>query len=127
MWACDAEVPDAEDPVVDEMIDLEYFRTPDELAALWREHGAEAVSAWVETSPGTRSMRWWKYVAAGPRRLGGVSNPEQERLFLEHRWRFWKGLPLGPDGGLDGPEDKYETEFEYLDRLGFLLPGEVPR
>jgi len=68
-------------------------------------------------SYGERPDAWWRYESKEPRRLlSGHCEYVSETL--------WFGVPTGY-GGCDNIEfPEYESQFEYLNRLDLLLPGE---
>ncbi len=87
----------------------------DELEAGWRKYGDTIVRDWIRHSPGTRPSHWWAFESREPRRqLGGEGSASGSG--------FAFGLPYSWNGG----EPVFETQHEYLKRLGLLLPGEAP-
>lgn len=88
----------------------------------------------VDREPGTRPHAWWSYSAPEPRRI--IKNAKYWRPLSgeENSWRAYFGiypvlLPANKDVWRETtfPFWEYETEYEYLKRLGLLLPGEAER
>lgn len=123
IWACDGDhppdTPETEE-AFQEWLTLEYFETPEEKAARWRDHGARALAVWVADYPGTRPDNWWRYAAPEPRRQ--VSGTGAERGG-HPQWPASQGVPdiIGTD---DSDPPVFETERDYLTRLGLLMAGE---
>ena len=56
-------------------LDVVYFHSDEERAALWRNHGPDVVAAHIAEWPGTRPLRWWTYDAPEKRRrIGGTGD-----------------------------------------------------
>ncbi|MDH5324375.1 MAG: hypothetical protein OEZ68_04230 [Gammaproteobacteria bacterium] len=121
-----------------ELSDYEHGGTP-ELEALWRQHSETSVKNWVKHSPGTRPRCWWRYESPEPRkRLGGIGRPMFwcERKYPQGYsfgipWPCWSFeqfkrlpgyIPIDPEN-----PPVFESQAAYLERLGFLLPGEKRR
>jgi len=64
VWASDGTLDDVADDEKEDYLTLEYFSTPAELAALWREHGAAVLEAWEKAHPGTKPRRWHEHACA---------------------------------------------------------------
>ena len=118
--------------------------TDEEIGELWAQCRDEILAAWADECPGTRPSTWWRCSAPGPRvRIGGIGVPSHEQL--ANVLRLHLGLPLDWIGESDlaafgaigkplgvpavdpANPPRYESEATYLDRLGFLLPGERKR
>ena len=81
----------------------------------WSELRDELLPTWVEQHPGTRPYAWWRFEAPEPRRQVS-SGPESLGPAT------WFGCPSSFRGM---PHDgMFETEAEYLERLGLLTPVE---
>jgi hypothetical protein len=100
-------------------IDVDLGRTLDEdlLRQTWQEMGQQLLQEYVfdgwdigeevrhhEPRPGCRPWGWWRFEATEPRR------------------KFYEVVQLS-DGPCEIPQ--VESDFDYLDRLGLLLPGEL--
>ena len=98
----------------------QFTVTEAEIAAAWRELGADLTAAWVRDHPGSRPAGWWMFNAPEPRRrLGGTGEPFEDA--------FERGLPefwLTVDAN-DPPT--FEAEPTYLARLGLLSASERRR
>ena len=113
------------------------YRLRDRLPALWREHAAQILPAWIEAKPGTRPSCWWTFDAPEPRRrLGGAVDPlaEVSAYAPDHHLGIptdWV-LPDGPHadrGEAISPANPpiFESQATFLDRHGLLEPGERDR
>lgn len=95
---------------------------PDEelMRETWEAHRDELLA---EAGSGKRPWAWWQFVASEPRRrIGGVGTPITHPETGE---RYSKGKPVAFGGDYDTANPpRYETEGEYLARLGLLMPGE---
>ena len=116
------------------------FKSEEHRRELWERHKAFLITkdlspddnlALVDREPGTRPHAWWNYDAPEPRRI--VKNAEYWRPIPgeENSWRAHFGMHtvLLPANNEAWPEEnfpfwRYETEYEYLKRLGLLLLGE---
>lgn len=123
IWACDGDhPPDTPETQTEfqEWLTLEYFETPEEKSARWRDHGDRALAVWVASNPGTRPDNWWRYASPEPRRqLSGSGTARGSH----QRFPAMQGVP-GVLGAVEGDEPVFETEREYLERLGLLMEGE---
>lgn len=123
IWACDGLIPDdtpENAEARDAWITWEYFENDDDKARQWREHGERALAVWIHDHPGTRPSRWWRHAAPEPRRQlagSGVDSP------FYPRWPQCEGIPHLIDID-EGDPPVFETERDYLARLGLLLPME---
>ena len=79
--------------------------------------GGQWVKGKIYFAWGERPDAWWEFEAKEPRRL--ISNPCK---FLTDTLAFGKHTGYGGCENSEFPE--YESQFEYLERLGLLLPGE---
>lgn len=117
-----------------------------EFAGKWQFLRPQIIREWVAMNdprpggyggPGSRPCGFWVYDAPERRRcLNGVhplDDPEREAKIAEivgqypHRERDFNCLFYGLPSVFMVPADytrQYETEFDYLKRLGLLLPGE---
>ena len=87
------------------------------MKAAWWELRDELLPTWIEQHPGTRPYAWWRFEVPEPRRQ---VSPGPESIGPAD----WFGCPSSFRGM---PQDgMFETEGEYLDRLGLLTPGEEP-
>lgn len=108
------------------------------MQADWERHRDALLAEWISVEPGTRPYAWWTFDAPERRRrIDGkphpFDNPERKARIESDRKRYpnsasdpcklWYGRP-GVLMTLDDFEAKYETEADYLRRLGLLLPGE---
>ncbi|HEY7116562.1 MAG TPA: hypothetical protein VH475_08250 [Tepidisphaeraceae bacterium] len=115
----------------------------------WEQHRDEVLAEWVAQHPGTRPWSWWHFAMSEPRRvIAGHEAPQNgfapwrfmpgksleqieaewpamfARLWDEHlkgnsQREYWYGCPSPVQSFAT-----YESEFDYLDRLNLLLPGE---
>ena len=102
----------------------------------WEELKHELLPDWIRQYPGTRPYAWWKFDAKEPRqRTDGVQHPFQDRVrkarvqassspkFRGMAYELFYGCPRA----LITQEDfkaQYESELQYLDRLGLLTDEE---
>ena len=85
------------------------------MKAAWMELRDELLPTWIEQHPGTRPYAWWRFEAPEPRRQ---VSPGPESLGPATSFgcpSLFRGIPH------DG---MFETEAEYLERLGLLTPVE---
>jgi hypothetical protein len=116
--------------------------------AEWQALGADVVREYAAKHPGRRPTRWWIYDAppAGERgciemrkRLGGIGTPAcehlafqpfQQELGIPSAWISVDDLRLFELScapvDLDDPPI-FESQANYLQRHGLLLPGEAER
>jgi hypothetical protein len=92
--------------------------TEAELRKLWAEVREDFLAKHTARSPGTRPWAWWKFEATEPR-LQVAPGPEALGP------ADWFGMPSKYAGM--PPDDMYETEAEYLERLGLLTDEERDR
>ena len=112
------------------------FRSDDHRRQLWRENRHRLIDkdvgdddGLVKREPGTRPAAWWSYDAPEPRRI--IKNAEYWQLPQgeEEGWRRYGGMhpimhPVDGWSAAGYPLQEYESEADYLRRLGLLLPGE---
>lgn len=96
--------------------DFDIFDGPDldadGLAAAWEELHEELLAAHIAEHPGTRPWAWWAFDAPESRRFLG-DEPEDLSPF-----GVWYGMASSWGCAF------YETEADYLDRLGLLTDAE---
>ena len=132
----------AEDPFELFIQGREMVAEPD-LREAWATHGQKWLAEHVEKWPGNRPSGWWTYSAAEPRRAEMSEDLRAERGEWarwdegEAGWRAQAGRAFGY--GRIGKDDQlhecydtmdlptYETQLDYLRRLGLMLPGEAER
>jgi hypothetical protein len=111
-WAYLLDEPEPADANPFTYLGLDHERSA-RASTLWHEYGEAATAEYVKMYPGQRPQLWWRYSAPEPRcKRDGICPASAT-------WdRGNTGLPHGAD------ENDYETEAEYLERLGLWLPGE---
>lgn len=107
-----------------------FVELSDEQAqSLWAAHRDTLLAEWIERRPGTRPHAWWRFEAREPRKaVDGMPHP----FANEARGKIVGGLDLEfgmpncwlPDGNWGR---KFETQKEYLTRLGLLTEAEKGR
>jgi hypothetical protein len=95
----------------------------DRATALWREYGETAIAEFVKKNPGRRPSMWWRYSAVEPRRQVGGATKRPHESGLAYGIRVY----YDPLGKIANNPPIYETEAEYLERLGLWLRGERER
>jgi hypothetical protein len=103
--------------------EFSQFTLDEETArALWAEHGDAITLRWARIHPGTRPSWWWRLQAPEPRQLlSGVGRPLWQRFpNIEPTYEY--GLPEWC-GDPDVPPE-FESQFDYLKRLGLLVRRE---
>jgi hypothetical protein len=84
----------------------------------------------------SRPLLWWRYSAPEQRqRLGGIGTPLFECVnsypeFIYGVPRYWRFTGDHLSGGVvlsESDPPRYESEPQYLRRLGLLQPGELRR
>jgi hypothetical protein len=83
-------------------------------STLWREHGEAATAEYVSKHPGQRPRPWWRYSAVEPRREVGGATKLPHESGLEYGMRVY----YDPFGKIANNPPTYESEAEYLERLG---------
>jgi len=116
------------------------FRDEQHQRECWRKHRDlligkdldEATGRLVEREPGTRPAGFWAYDAPEPLRI--LKNAEWWKVEAGHEseWRCYWGMhpathPAEGWSEAGYPLAEYETEADYLERLGLWLPGERER
>ena len=118
-----------------------------EMARAWQFLRPQLLAEWITLptragdhgGPGTRPAGWWVYDAKQRRqRIDGkphpFDNPERQAKIAAVLAQYPQRAPdfdylfYGLPCPLVIPDDfaaAFETEFDYLNRLGLLLPGEV--
>jgi hypothetical protein len=96
--------------------DLLWFATDcteEDLPELWERFGEEILADHIAQHPGSRPWGWWRWSAPEAPRLvesGGITILDVDNYY-----------PWPED--LD-PHQQYETERDYLERLGLLTDAE---
>jgi hypothetical protein len=93
-------------------------RDEDRARTIWGEIRSAVLSAWVSL-PGSRPFAWWKFEAPEPRLCITDKHIYDVRPSIPKKYCF--GLPVIHDhrGRME-----FETEHDYLVRLGLLLECE---
>ena len=100
----------------------------------WQTRRAAILKQWIQARPGTRPFGWWQCEAPeARRRLGGTGQATYEYLNVTPRYAF--GIPIdwwsggSTRGVLPSVDDPpvYESQADYLARLGMLVPNEAER
>lgn len=105
----------------------------------WRELRAGLLADWIAEHPGTRPYAWWTFDAPERRRrIDGQPHPfdNAERIAKVEHWRrdypdvagreackLYYGMPVCLMTR-DDFDAEYESEADYLDRLGLLTDNE---
>jgi len=89
--------------------------TDGELADAWQALGESITEAYVREHPGTRPWAWWRWDAPEPRQQV-ADGPEPIGSAV------WFGMPACYKG--IPAEGMYESEPDYLRRLGLLIEAE---
>jgi hypothetical protein len=116
------------------------LRDEDAKREFWRAHEDAVVLHHIKRFPGSRPKMWWRLSAPEPRRrvdLYGIGSPLHEcsavalnyEFGVPMHWRtarndryFREGVPISAER-----PPMFESEANYLRRLGLLLPGERSR
>jgi hypothetical protein len=114
----------------DDGVDWERMR------ADWAAHRDALLAEWIRHRPRSRPFAWWVFDAPERRQTAdGAVHPfddpavqERDRQCIAENPDSWfervhRGLYFGRPQIVRGPT-KYESEGEYLARLGLLFPGE---
>jgi hypothetical protein len=122
---------------------ITYFTSADRLTEVWETLRDDVLLAWVAEHPGTRPALWWErdaprsplgtypgwyYDGRLPlprRRMGGTGTPAFEGL--AYAPEFERGVPARWAGVDPTDPPSYESEAEYLGRLGLLTGHERAR
>lgn len=107
---------------------LAFFGDRDAQRVRWEANRNALMAWWVEQNPGRRPAAWWLFSAPEPRkRIDGPEGAERDAL-LEEMNAKWPSLQtMRPSFGLPRlklPGDKFETETDYLRRLGLMSEAE---
>jgi len=85
------------------------------LEEVWHKYGDEVLKSWIAEHPLTRPWSWWLVDAPEPRK----------RLVPDkHYWKDWKKFSHGIPENRRDSEKEFETEAQYLERLGLLTESE---
>ncbi|MCO6436022.1 MAG: hypothetical protein J5J06_02930 [Phycisphaerae bacterium] len=125
---------------------LRHHVDDDEIRALWELHGEQITREWAAKYPGSRPYHWWTFDAPEKRLcLGGVhwfDDPTWKAAVAEAHAEYpdiygvvggYYGLSRGVpriwsrELASNAAGDDFETEAEFLTRLGLWLPGECER
>lgn len=102
-------------------------RVPPEVMAAaregWEQLRDEIMEAWIAERPGTRPWAWWEWDA--PERRRCIEGPGHHCMRNPNAPEWTKRLTFGVPtvlGGddFDNPDSVYESERDYLERLGFI-------
>lgn len=108
--------------------ELEIAEVREQMRHTWGEVRDELLPAWIVENPGRRPWAWWEFDTSEPRRC--VSGPGA--YCIRHPDAMdgnclWFGRPtVWMVDDFKNPST-YETQGEYLDRLGLFVPGERKR
>jgi hypothetical protein len=90
----------------------------DELRAAWDDLREELLARHIAEHPGSRPWAWWQYDTPEPRRqIGPGPEPIGDADWFGCPSKF-RGIP---------PSGMYESEADYLERLGLLKDDERRR
>lgn len=87
----------------------------EQIRQAWEEHRESILAEHIKEKPGTRPWAWWRFDSPEPRRQ---INPGPETSGPANYFgkpRRYSDMP---------PKDMYETETDYLRRLGLLTKAE---
>ena len=87
----------------------------DELRKVWRQLRPELLDRHIKKKPGTRPWAWWRWESTEPREQ--VSDGPEPIGPPD-----WFGKPSRYLG--QPPENMYESQVDYLERLGLLTDDE---
>jgi hypothetical protein len=109
--------------------------TEDEWREAWEELRDDILPAWIEARPGTRPFAWWRFDAPERRRCTNGVHPFDDPLQREKLDALVRKHPCGCGAlayelnfgvpRLTTWTAAYETEGEYLLRLGLLTDAEL--
>ena len=97
-----------------------YFSFKNEIFALQGQNIPD--SHVLAFAHGARPAAWWQFEAPEPRRL--ISGNKD---FILNRDSYFFGLPNYYTNAADHGTLVFESQAEYLTRLGLLLPGELEK
>lgn len=105
--------------------------TIEEKREAWEELRDELMKAWIAEDPCTRPWAWWAFDAPERRRringLHPFDSPERRRHGKRFGFKRPNDLYMGMPASLmveDDADAEYESEPDYLDRLGELTDSE---
>ncbi|HPS56181.1 MAG TPA: hypothetical protein PLP05_11340 [Sedimentisphaerales bacterium] len=102
------------------------FILEDDLRQTWQYYRAALLDAWIQVLPGSRPWAWWAFdMPENTRReaLEGVHIDDYPGKKLCKKFKKYSfGLPSCCD--FRDKKPVYESEFDYLQRLGLLLEDE---
>jgi hypothetical protein len=87
----------------------------DELRKVWRQLRSDLLDRHIKEKPGTRPWAWWRFESTEPREQ--VSDGPEPIGPPD-----WFGKPSRYLG--QPPENMYESQVDYLERLGLLTDDE---
>jgi hypothetical protein len=90
--------------------------TDEQLKAVWDEVRDDFLTEFTSRHPGTRPWAWWHFEAPEPRRQ------VRDGPRVDLSGGYWFGKPAWYSGM--PPDDMFESERDYLQRLGLLFPHE---
>lgn len=94
----------------------------------WQRLRGQILADWIREHPGTRPWAWWAFEASEPRRqiAGGEARQPDQETGRPGDQALWRGIPPCWGAAQFADPPLYETEAEYLARLGLLAAGESP-
>lgn len=90
----------------------------DDPRGLWQRIREPMLRAFAKHHPGRRPWAWWEFEATQPRERVVMEGPQAVPSPLKF------GYPTGYDGCAVDLNTLYESEADYLGRLGLLMEGE---
>jgi hypothetical protein len=91
-----------------------------EIWEFWRE---DILTAWAQVLPGSRPCAWWEFSMPEGTRREAVIGVHYYNYHPGGCERYSYGLPTCHDAR--EPAVQYESEFDYLERLGLLFDCEA--
>ncbi len=92
------------------------FESEQERRVVWFQNRERLLREHIAAKPGTRPSAWWAYEAPEPRQLlSGVVEQVGKELYC--------GMPVLTKDIYE--ESQFETEYDYLKRLGLLFDSEI--
>ena len=79
----------------------------------WEDHGEDLLASFIAEHPGRRPWGWWRFEALEQRRRNQPDGP-----YTQYRCPASFGVPENCDPA------EYETERDYLERLGMMTVAE---
>lgn len=101
----------------------EYHAARRSMRRHWATVRDRLLSRWAEEYPGTRPWAWWEFDTDEPRRLlsGPGNSLVRNRKATWWQRQLWFGAPnVIARADIDTPS-VYETERQYLERLGLMV------